>query len=62
MALDKDFELTAHAGEIHEVDEIAAQEAVEDARTKAEQGEAGGGLDVCFLRANMQLFISHPVF
>lgn len=46
MAADKDIELTAHAGE---VDEIAAQEAIEDERTKTLQNQSGGALEVRLL-------------
>ena len=43
MAMDKDLELTTRAGE---VDEIAAQEAIEDERRKTEHAHQGGTLEV----------------
>lgn len=43
MATDKDVELQTRAGE---VDEIAAQEAVEDERVKTQQQHTGGALEV----------------
>lgn len=43
MAVDKDVELTAHTSE---VDEIAAQEAIEDERNKTQQNQSGGALEV----------------
>lgn len=44
MAAGKDIELTART---EEVDEIAAQEAVEDERVKTAQEHSGGTLEVC---------------
>jgi len=41
--MDKDLELTTRAGE---VDEIAAQEAIDDERKKTEQAHQGGTLEV----------------
>ncbi|KAF2867084.1 amino acid/polyamine transporter I [Massariosphaeria phaeospora] len=42
MVADKDIELTTRA---NEVDEVAAQEAIDDERVKAEKEQAGGALD-----------------
>lgn len=43
MVVEKDVELTAHTSE---VDEIAAQEAIEDERNKTQQNQSGGALEV----------------
>jgi hypothetical protein len=43
MVMDKDLELTTRAGE---VDEIAAQEAIDDERKKTEHAHQGGTLEV----------------
>lgn len=46
MNKDRDLELTTRAGE---VDDIAAQEAIEDERAKQQHAHHGGTLEVSFL-------------